>query len=163
MVSSGHRTQSLSALQFLSPPHVLIIEARFYHQINDMLIDGAVTALDGINATHEVMTVPGALEIPAALNLAAQKSEGRKFDAYVLLGCVVRGNTSHYDIVCSESARGVTDMALKHNLAVGNGILTVENEEQALERADKSRLNKGGEAAIAALMMLSIKQACGVE
>jgi 6,7-dimethyl-8-ribityllumazine synthase len=161
MVNIGHTPNAGSAFEFLSPPHVLILEARFYEDINDMMIDGATDALTKVGATFEKITVPGALEIPTALQYAAQRKNGRVFDAYVVLGCVIRGETTHYEIVSNESARGIMDVSLKHNLAVGNGILTVENVEQALDRADKSRQNKGGGAAIAALSMLSLKQACG--
>lgn len=150
------------ALKFAKPPHVLILEARFYDDINDKLIEGAKAALDKAKASYEVLTVPGALEIPAALQFAASRRTGKPFDAFVALGCVIRGATSHYDIVCNESARGLTSVALAHDLAVGNGILTVENRKQALERADKKRLDKGGGAALAALAMLKLKQDCGL-
>jgi 6,7-dimethyl-8-ribityllumazine synthase len=156
------RKNPTPALKFQTPPHVLILEARFYEQINDMLVDGAKNALEKAGATYEIVTVPGALEIPAALQFAALRKNGRSFDAFVALGCVIRGATSHYDTVCNESARGLTEVALRHTLAVGNGIITVENEAQALERADESLLNKGGGAAEAALIMLHLKQSCGL-
>jgi 6,7-dimethyl-8-ribityllumazine synthase len=162
MVSSGHTPAPISALQFLSPPHVLILEARFYSQINDLLLEGAKKALTQVHATYEVLTVPGALEIPVALQFAALRKNGKPFDAFVALGCVIRGETSHYDIVAGESSRGLVDVSLRHNLAVGNGILTVENEAQALERADPTRMDKGGGAAMAALSMLHLKQVCGL-
>ncbi len=162
MVHIGQPTHSPSALQFISPPHVLILEARFYDEINDHLVGGAVDALEKAHATWEKLTVPGSLEIPVALQYAAQRKNGRKFDAFVVLGCVIRGETTHYEIVSNESARGVMKVSLKHNLAVGNGIVTVENYEQAMERADKTRQNKGGGAAIAALSMLHLKQVCGL-
>ena len=149
-------------LQFQKPPHVLILEARFYDHINDLLLAGAEKTLKKFNATHEVITVPGALEIPAALQFAAQRKNGKPFDAFVALGAVIRGETSHYETVCNESARGLTSVALKLSLAVGNGILTVENEAQALERADSARLDKGGGAVLAALAMLHIKTACSI-
>jgi 6,7-dimethyl-8-ribityllumazine synthase len=164
MVNIGHTPNAANAggsFQFLKPPHVLILEARFYEDINDMMIDGVTEALTKAGATFEKITVPGALEIPVALQIASQRTNGRTFDAYVVLGCVIRGETTHYEIVSNESARGIMDVSLKHNLSVGNGILTVENVEQALDRADKARQNKGGGAAIAALSMLSLKQACG--
>ena len=161
MVNIGHTQNAVSAFQFLNPPHVLILEARFYEDINDMMIAGVTDALTKAGATFEKVTVPGALEIPVALQYAAQRKNGRAFDAYVVLGCVIRGETTHYEIVSNESARGIMDVSIKHDLAVGNGILTVENVEQALDRADKTRQNKGGGAAIAALSMLSLKQACG--
>lgn len=161
MVHISHSNNAVSALQFLNPPHVLILEARFYDDINTMMIEGVTEALDKAGATYEKLTVPGALEIPVALQYAAHRKNGRGFDAYVVLGCVIRGETTHYEIVSNESARGIMDVSIRHNLAVGNGILTVENMEQALDRADKTRQNKGGGAAIAALTMLSLKQACG--
>lgn len=132
---------------------VLIIEARYYAEINDMLLNGAKAALDEAGAEYEVLTVPGALEIPAALKWTQDR-----YDAFVVLGCVIRGETTHYDIVCNESARGVYDLVLSYDLAVGNGILTVENDDQALARADIKRKNKGGEAARAALNMLALKR-----
>lgn len=162
MVSSGHRSQAPTALQFAQPPHVAIIEARFYDQINDQLLEGAIAAVTAAGGTYEIITVPGALEIPAAVQFSALRTEGEPFDAFVVLGCVIRGATGHYDIVCNESSRGLMNVTLMLNLPVGNGILTVENEEQALERADQTRLNKGGDAAMAALSMLSLKQKCGI-
>jgi 6,7-dimethyl-8-ribityllumazine synthase len=163
MVGSGHTSAPISALQFLSPPHVLILEARFYNHINDLLLEGAKKALDRVQATYEVLTVPGALEIPVALQFAAMRRNGRPFDAFVALGCVIRGETSHYDIVAGESSRGLMDAALRLNLAIGNGVLTVENEAQAMERADPARMDKGGGAAMAALSMLHLKHVCGIE
>lgn len=132
---------------------VLIIEARYYAEINDMLLAGAKAELEKEGAKYEVLTVPGALEIPAAL-----KWTHEQYDAFVVLGCVIRGETTHYDIVCNESARGVYKLVLKKDLALGNGILTVENDEQAYARADIKRKNKGGEAAKAALRMLELKR-----
>ncbi|MDY0028353.1 MAG: 6,7-dimethyl-8-ribityllumazine synthase [Pseudobdellovibrionaceae bacterium] len=161
MVQTGQSSHSVSALQFIKPPHVLILEARFYDDVNDHLVAGTIEALDKAHATWEKLTVPGALEIPVALQYVAQRKNGRLFDAFVVLGCVIRGETTHYEIVSNESARGVMEVSLKHNLAVGNGILTVENLEQAMDRADKVRQNKGGGAAIAALSMLHLKQVCG--
>ena len=134
-------------------PNVLIIEARYYEHINDMLLQGAKAALEEQGARYEVLAVPGALEIPAALNMNLH------YDAYVVLGCIIRGETTHYDVVQNESARGVYDLVLRHKLALGNAILTVENEDQALARADMNRKNKGGEAANVALRMLEIKRA----
>jgi 6,7-dimethyl-8-ribityllumazine synthase len=137
-------------------PHVLIIEARFYNDIADELARGAVAALDRAGATHERVEVPGALELPAALAMALQA--GRRFDGYVILGCVIRGETSHYDIVANESAHGVARLARDHALAVGFGVLTVENDEQAWERARVDRQNKGGGAADAALAMIALRR-----
>ncbi len=138
------------------PLHVLIVEARFYEHIADALLAGASAAIEQAGATFERITVPGALEIPAAIAMALASPQ--KFDAYVALGCVIRGETTHYDTVANESARGLMDLAVSHRLAVGNGILTVENEAQALARARTSELNKGGAAAEAALAMIALKQ-----
>src|SRR4051812_36613461 len=130
---------------------ILIVEARFYAQLNDLLLEGARAALDG----HEVdvVTVPGALEAPGAIALAA---EGSDYDAYVALGVVIRGETYHFEIVAGESARALMALTLD-GLAIGNGILTVENEDQALARARPDDKDKGGEAAKAALAMLALK------
>ena len=133
---------------------VLIIEARYYDHINNLLLQGAVDALDQSGTPYDVVTVPGALEISAALNFAVK---GGAYDAYVLLGCIIRGETTHYDVVQNESSRGVYKLVLKHDLALGNAILTVENEAQALVRADPAQKDKGGEAAKAALAMLELK------
>ncbi len=134
---------------------VLIIEAVFYEDVSDMLRSGAVEALKAQNADFDILTVPGALEIPAALNFLTQdKSE---YDAFVVLGCIIRGETSHYDIVCNESARGVYDLVHARNLALGNCILTTENRQQAIVRADPQQKNKGGDAVRAALRMLQLK------
>ncbi|MCB1556004.1 MAG: 6,7-dimethyl-8-ribityllumazine synthase [Alphaproteobacteria bacterium] len=137
--------------------HVLIIESRFYQDISDMLLKGAQTALKAAGATFEILTVPGALEMPAALSFMHNR-KGNIFDAYVALGCVIRGETAHYDIVCNESARGLYDLVLEYDLALGNGILTTENREQAIVRADPNQKNKGGDAAHAAMRMLEIKR-----
>ena len=133
--------------------HILIVEARFYGAIADALLEGAVAALAAAGATHEVLTVPGALEIPAAIAFA--DGVGR-FDGYVALGCVIRGETWHFEVVAGESARALMALSLD-GLAVGNGILTVENEAQAWARARVSDKNKGGEAAVAALAMVVVK------
>ena len=138
--------------------HLLIVEARFYAHLNDMLIDGVRSALEAEGHSHEVVTVPGALEVPAAIALAAQSG---RFDGYVALGVVIRGETYHFEVVSTESARGIMALTLD-GLAIGNGILTVEDEEQALARADKTRKDKGGEAAKAALAMLALKDQFGV-
>ena len=138
--------------------HMLIVEARFYDHLNDMLIAGARAAIEAAGHSCEVLTVPGALEIPGAIALA---SESGQFDAYVALGAVIRGETYHFEVVSNESARGIMALTLD-GLAIGNGILTVENEEQALARADKTRKDKGGEAAKAALAMLALKEQFGI-
>lgn len=133
----------------------LIIEARYYNHINDMLLQGATEELQKRGIPYDVVTVPGALEIPAALGFSLKSA---KYDAFVILGCIIRGETTHYDVVQNESARGIYDLVHRHGLALGNAILTVENEEQALVRADKTRKNKGGEAAAVALTMLDLKR-----
>jgi 6,7-dimethyl-8-ribityllumazine synthase len=133
---------------------VLVIEARYYDHVNDLLLEGIKAALGEAGADYDVLTVPGALEIPAALHFSMEKD----YDAFVVAGCIIRGETSHYDIVCNESARGVYDLVLAYDLALGNAILTVENEAQALARARPSEKNKGGGAAKAALAMLEIKK-----
>ena len=138
----------------------LIVEARFYFALADAQKAGAIAALEGAGATHETISVPGALEIPAAIAFVAASDQ--RFDGYVALGCVIRGETSHYDTVCNESARGLMDLALADNLAIGNGIITVEDEDQAWARADQSRKDKGGDAARAALAMTKLKKQVGV-
>ena len=133
--------------------HVLIAEARFYAHLNDMLIAGARAAIEAAGHSHETVTVPGALEIPGAISLAA---ESGRYDAFVAIGVVIRGETYHFEIVAGESARGLMALTLD-GLAIGNGILTVENEAQALVRADPAQADKGGDAARAALALLDLK------
>ena len=132
---------------------VLIVEARFYPHLSDLLLTGARAALDGAGHRHETVTVPGALEIPAAIALAA---DGGAFDAFVALGVVIRGETYHFEIVSGESARGLMALTLD-GVAVGNGILTVENEAQAMVRADPKQADKGGGAVLAALALLDLR------
>ncbi len=132
---------------------VLIVEARFYAHLNDMLIAGTRAAIEEAGHSHETITVPGALEIPGAIALAA---ESGRYDAFVGIGVVIRGETYHFEIVSGESARGLMALTMD-GLAVGNGILTVENEAQALVRADPEQKDKGGEAAKAALALLDLK------
>lgn len=134
-------------------PHILIVEARFYDDLSDALLDGAKSALDG-NATYDVVTVPGALEIPAAI---AYSIDAEEYDGYVALGMVIRGETYHFDIVSNESSRALMDLSVNEQLAIGNGIMTVENMEQAWSRADKTRKDKGGFAARATLTMIKLK------
>ena len=134
--------------------HILIAEARFYDHLNDLLIAGARAALDAGGHTNEVVTVPGALELPAAIALAAETG---KYDAYVALCVVIRGETYHFEVVANESARAIMALTLD-GLPIGNGVLTVENEAQALARARPDELDKGGGAARAALAMLALKE-----
>jgi 6,7-dimethyl-8-ribityllumazine synthase len=137
--------------------NVLIVEARFYAHLNDLLLEGAIAALEQAGHRHEVITVPGALEIPGAVAMAAETG---RYDAFVALGVVIRGETYHFEVVSNESARGLMALAMD-SLAIGNGILTVENEAQALVRADPAQLDKGGGAAKAALAMLDLKSRLG--
>ena len=132
----------------------LIVEARFYDHLNDMLIEGARAALATSGHDIEILTVPGALEIPGAIALA---SESGRYDGYVAIGVVIRGETYHFEIVAGESARGIMALTMD-GVAIGNGVLTVENEAQALERADPARKNKGGEAAGAAMALLALRE-----
>jgi len=136
---------------------ILIVEARFYAHLNDMLIAGARAALEAEGHKVEVLTVPGALEIPGAIALAA---EADRYDAYVAIGVVIRGETYHFEIVAGESARAIMALTMD-GIAIGNGILTVENEAQALVRADPAQKDKGGEAAKAALALLKLQSRFG--
>ena len=131
----------------------LIVEARFYDHLNDMLVTGARAALEAEGHEVEVLTVPGALELPGAIALA---SESGQYDGYVAIGVVIRGETYHFEIVAGESARGIMALTMD-GMAIGNGILTVENEDQALVRADPAQKDKGGEAAKAALALLELR------
>lgn len=132
----------------------LIVEARFYDHLNDMLIEGARSALKAAGHDVEVLTVPGALEIPGAIALA---DEADLYDGYVAIGVVIRGETYHFEIVAGESARGIMALTMD-GIAIGNGILTVENEDQALVRADPKQKDKGGEAAKAAIALLALRE-----
>lgn len=133
---------------------IMIAEARFYPHLSDLLLEGARAALDSGGHSHETISVPGALELPAAIALAARSGH---FDAFVALGVVIRGETFHFEIVAQESARGLAALTLE-GLAVGNGVLTVETESQAMVRADPAQLDKGGDAARAALALLALRQ-----
>lgn len=134
----------------------LIIEARFYTDLLDALAEGAIEAIEAAGAQYERISVPGALEIPGAIAIADASS--KDYAGYIALGCVIRGETSHYDTVCNESARGIMNLTLEKQLAIGNGIITVENSGQAWARADKMQKNKGGDAARAALAMAALKK-----
>ena len=141
------------------PPHILVVEARFYDDLSDELLRGAKAALAGAKASFDVVTVPGALEIPAAIAMALK---GKTiYDGYVALGCVIRGETTHYETVANESARGLMDLSVAFAVPVGNAILTVENEAQAWARARVGEQNKGGAAAEAALRMIALKAKLG--
>jgi 6,7-dimethyl-8-ribityllumazine synthase len=133
---------------------ILIVEARFYPHLNDMLLDGARKAIEAAGHKHETIEVPGALELPAAISLAAKSG---RYCAFVALGVVIRGETYHFEIVAEESARALMELTL-NGFAIGNGILTVENEEQAIVRADPNQLDKGGHAARAALALFKLRE-----
>jgi 6,7-dimethyl-8-ribityllumazine synthase len=138
---------------------ILIIEARFYQDIADALVNSAIEEIEAAGFTYDRISVPGAFEIPAALSMAIAC---KKYSAYVCLGCVIRGETSHYDYVCDQSATGCNKLAIEHMAPIGFGIITAENRQQAHVRCDKSQKNIGGKAAKAAISMLRIKQQMGV-
>ncbi len=139
---------------------LLLIVAPYYQNIADMLVSGATAAIRAAGYDSEMLTVPGAFEIPAAMAMA---TKGQRYSGFVALGCVIRGETLHYEIVSNESARGLQELAVRERLAIGNGILTCETMEQALLRADVAQGNKGGEAANAALQMIALRQRFGWE
>jgi 6,7-dimethyl-8-ribityllumazine synthase len=159
MMADARRAQ-LKDQTDISGAHALIVEARFYDDIQDALLEGAVTELKAAGVTHEMITVPGALEIPAAIAIAldAAENNGKPYDAVIALGCVVRGDTIHFEIVSMESSRALMDLAVARKIPLGNGIITVNTDAQAWARARASELNKGGDAARAALAMLRIKR-----
>jgi 6,7-dimethyl-8-ribityllumazine synthase len=138
---------------------VLIVEARFYAHISNALLDGATAVLENAGMRFERITVPGALEIPTAILLASQAAEdtGRTYTGFVALGCVIRGETYHFEIVSNESARGLSELGLRYALCIGHGILTCENEEQAVRRAARDGLDKGGDAARACLALMDVR------
>ena len=142
------------------PAHILIAEARFYDDIADELVAGAKAVLDVAGATFETVAVPGAYELPAAVRMAM---ESGRFDGYIALGCVIRGETSHYDYVCGESARGLMALCTKHGIALGYGILTTENRDQAWVRASRADKDKGAVAARACLDMVALRRAFVLE
>jgi 6,7-dimethyl-8-ribityllumazine synthase len=142
---------------------LLIIEARFYDDLADALLEGAKAALDEAGAKYDVVTVPGALEIPAVISFAldAAEGDGADYDGYVALGTVIRGETHHFDIVANESARALMDLSVQEAICIGNGILTTENDEQAWTRARRTEGDKGGFAARAALTMIDVRKRLG--
>lgn len=146
-------------------PHILIVEARFYDDLSDALLEGAKKALDNAGATYEVVTVMGALEIPAAIAFAVEGANKTKlaYDGFVALGIIIRGETYHFDIVANESSRALMDLSVGKKLAVGNAIMTTENGDQAWERVDINRLDKGGFAARAALAMINLQSKFGLK
>ena len=137
-------------------PHILLVEAPYYSHIAAELRRGAERALAAAGATFERISVPGAFEVPGAIAIASRAN--RNFDGFVALGCVIRGETTHYDHICAESARGLQDLAVRDGIAIGYGILTVENEAQALARASPEGRDKGGEAVRACLAIVDLKR-----
>lgn len=143
------------------PLRILIVEARFYDHIAEALLEGAKAALKAAGHEFEVVSVPGALEIPAVIAMAEEgghRPAGARYDGYVALGCVIRGETFHFEIVAGESARGLMDLAIGRRLAIGNGILTVDTEAQALARARPGEADKGGAAAKACLAVIDVRK-----
>lgn len=151
-----------ATFQFESKPHILVVEARFYEDIGALQMQGVKAVMDRAGATYDVLAVPGALEIPAAIMYAIRAMDfdptRRRYEGYIALGCVLKGGTQHDEIVGNESARALQDIAVRHTLAIGNGILTCNTHEQAVERADPGRQDRAGAAAEAALRMVEIKQ-----
>lgn len=143
-------------------PCVLIVEARFYADIADSLVDGAVQTLEAAGFDHERLEVPGVFEVPGAIRMALRSMEfhsgSKSYSGFLALGCVIRGETSHYDYVCGESSRALMDLSTEYSVALGFGILTCETMEQARARADVNAKNKGGEAAAACLRMMEVKR-----
>ncbi|MEM7289010.1 MAG: 6,7-dimethyl-8-ribityllumazine synthase [Pseudomonadota bacterium] len=137
-------------------PHLLVIDAPYYSEISASLMEGVTAVFESAGATHDYVAVPGVLEIPAAV--AMVEASEKSYDGYVVIGCVIRGETTHYDIVANESARSLMDLVVNQKLALGNGIQTVENEAQAWARAKTTEKNKGGGAAEAALSMIKLRQ-----
>ncbi len=134
---------------------ILIITAGFYKNYEQLLLNAAIAELDKAGVKHKTLEVPGCFEIPAALSMAIKSN---KYDGFVTLGCVIRGETTHYDYVCNECARGINQLAMEKNVAVGFGIITAENDKQALVRSDAAQKNVGGRAALACLAMIEIKE-----
>ena len=143
-------------------PYLLVVDSEFYPEVSEELVRGALAEIGKSGGTYTRVSVPGAFEIPGAIRMAVRSLElvggRRRFDAYVALGCVIRGETSHYDHICAEVTRGLMDIALHFSVAIGNGVLTCENKEQAVERATPERGNKGGFAAMAAMRMIDVKR-----
>ncbi|RED11155.1 6,7-dimethyl-8-ribityllumazine synthase [Pontivivens insulae] len=152
---ASHEEHFIFPAPKLAPaPHLLLVTAPFYRGIADMMISGAAGALDGVGATYDAIEVPGALEVPTAIRLAARAG---RYDGFVALGCVIRGATTHYETVCNDSSRAITLLGLEGH-CIGNGILTVENMDQAIERAEPAQMNKGAGAAIAALRLVELER-----
>ena len=143
-------------------PYLLVVEARFYDDIADELVNGAVRAIESAGATYSRISVPGALEIPTTIRMAIRSMDlpggRRRYDGFVALGCVIRGETSHYDHVCQECMHGISQLGITYSVAIGNGVLTCENRDQAWQRAAVDSGDKGGTAARAALRMIEVKR-----
>ncbi len=143
-------------------PHIMIVEARFYEDISDELARGAIQALEDAGATFQRIAVPGVFEIPAAIQMAIRSLDfstlRRRFDGFVVLGCVIRGETGHYDLICNEATRALQNVVQQYTLALGFGVVTVDNKEQAWVRAAVDQRNKGGMAARACLSMIEVKR-----
>ena len=152
-MAGSEQHYQLERPSFDRPVKVLIVVAPYYKDIADNMIAGAIAEIEAVGGTHEVIEVPGALEVPTAIRIAYR---GSNFDGFVALGCVIRGETTHYDTVCNDSSNGLMLMGLE-GICIGNGILTVENEAQAIVRADPKQKDKGGEAAIAAMALLNLQ------
>ncbi|MBL8552396.1 MAG: 6,7-dimethyl-8-ribityllumazine synthase [Hyphomonadaceae bacterium] len=150
------KTSDKAAVQKVPGARILIVAAYYYRDIVDQLVTGAKAAIEAAGAEAAIIDVPGAFEIPTAISWRAKA--GRPFDGYIALGCVIRGETSHYDYVCGESARALMDLGVRDGIAIGYGILTVENEAQAKARADISGRDKGGEAARACLALVALRR-----
>jgi 6,7-dimethyl-8-ribityllumazine synthase len=150
-----------ATFHFETKPHILIIEGRYYNDIADLQLQGAKAVLDRAQVSYEVVAVPGAFEIPAAIVYAIKGMDfdavRRRFDGYVALGCVLKGATNHHQIIGRESARALQELTMRYALAIGNGILTCDTREQAMERADPARQNRGGEVAEACLRLIELK------
>lgn len=145
-----------------SSPRLLIVEASFYTDLAEALAAGAIRALEAAGASYDRVSVAGALEIPGAIAMASQRVDGPQYDGYVALGCIIRGETYHFEVVSNESARGIMDLTLAELLPIGNGILTVEDSDQAWARADPDQKDKGGDAARAAISMAALAQQFGL-
>ncbi len=151
--------RELKALPSVDGAKFLIVEARYYDGIGDMLLSGATRALDAVGATYDIVNVPGALEIPSAISIL---TSGGNYAGALALGCVIRGETYHFEIVAGESSRGIMDLTVRDMLAIGNGILTVEDEAQAIVRADPAQGDKGGDAARAAITLYHLRKRVGL-
>ncbi len=156
--SKDARTRNIKTKQ--APLHLLIVEARYYEDISDKLLAGAIAVLEGAGATFDRFTVPGSLEVPPAIAMAldSAKAKRKPYDGVVALGCVIQGETYHFDLVANKSARALMDLALNRQVPLGNGILTVDNEAQAYARLGGDHGHKGTQAARAALAMIALKQ-----